>query len=75
MTIDVARSVKKMFVDGQWVESESGQLFDADSPATGEIIAQVGPATRILRVPQAQRPPRNSNRKRNLHYEQNETSL
>src|SRR6266446_9981957 len=41
MTIDVARSVKKMFVDGKWVESESGEYFDADSPATGEIIAQV----------------------------------
>src|SRR2546429_1452146 len=46
MTIDVAKSVKKMFVDGKWVESESGQLFDADSPATGEIIAQVPKGTR-----------------------------
>src|SRR6267143_4349711 len=46
MTIDVARSVKKMFVDGHWVESESGELFDADSPATGEIIAQVPKGTR-----------------------------
>src|SRR3989475_3750553 len=46
MTIDVAKSVKKMFVDGMWVESESGQLFDADSPATGEIIAQVPKGTR-----------------------------
>src|SRR5437588_12807996 len=46
MTIDVARSVKKMFVDGKWVESESGEYFDADSPATGEIIAQVPKGTR-----------------------------
>ncbi len=46
MTIDVARSVKKMFVDGKWVESESGQLFDADSPATGEVIARVPKGTR-----------------------------
>src|SRR5438128_11535116 len=46
VTIDVARSVKKMFVDGKWIESESGQLFDADSPATGEIIAQVPKGTR-----------------------------
>src|SRR5467141_336269 len=46
MTIDVARSVKKMFVDGKWVESESGEVFDADSPATGEIIAQVPKGTR-----------------------------
>src|SRR5712691_5930851 len=46
MTIDVATSVKKMFVDGKWVESESGELFEADSPATGEIIAQVPKGTR-----------------------------
>src|SRR5712692_9391365 len=46
MTIDVARSVKEMVVDGKWVESESGQLFDADSPATGEVIARVPKGTR-----------------------------
>src|SRR5258706_2497421 len=46
MTIDVARSVKKMFVDGKWTESESGQLFEATSPATGEVIAQVPNGTR-----------------------------
>jgi acyl-CoA reductase-like NAD-dependent aldehyde dehydrogenase len=46
MTTDVARSVKKMFVDGRWVESESGKSFDADSPATGEVIAQVQEGTR-----------------------------
>src|SRR6202165_2633053 len=52
MTIDVARSVKKMFVDGKWTESESGQLFEATSPATGEVIAQVPKGTR----PDAKRP-------------------
>jgi len=46
MTIDVARSVKKMFVNGEWVASESGEFFDADSPATGEVIAQVPKGTR-----------------------------
>ncbi|MGA8922407.1 MAG: aldehyde dehydrogenase family protein [Candidatus Dormiibacterota bacterium] len=46
MTIDVAKSVKKMFVNGEWVESESRQFFDADSPATGEVIAQVPKGTR-----------------------------
>src|SRR6202171_1426729 len=46
MTIDVARDVKKMFVDGKWVESESGQLFAATSPATGEVIGQVPKGTR-----------------------------
>src|SRR6202166_1039549 len=46
MTTDVARSVKKMFVDGRWTESESGALFEATSPATGEVIAQVPKGTR-----------------------------
>ena len=46
MTIDVARSVKKMFIDGKWTDSESGQLFEATSPATGEVIAQVPKGTR-----------------------------
>src|SRR6202158_6491294 len=46
MTVDGARSVRKMFVDGTWVESESGQTFDAVSPATGETIAQVPKGTR-----------------------------
>src|SRR5258707_13486520 len=46
MTIEVARSVKKMFVDGQWTESESGLGFEATSPATGEVIAQVAKGTR-----------------------------
>ena len=46
MTIDVARSMKKMFVDGKWTESESGELFEATSPATGEAIARVPKGTR-----------------------------
>jgi len=46
MTIDVAKSVRKMFVDGKWVDSESGEYFEADSPATGEVIAQVPKGTR-----------------------------
>src|SRR4029079_18388690 len=46
MTIDVAKTVKKMYVAGKWVESESGAYFDADSPATGEVIAQVPKGTR-----------------------------
>jgi succinate-semialdehyde dehydrogenase/glutarate-semialdehyde dehydrogenase len=46
MTVDVARSVKKMFVDGHWIDSESGKHFDATSPATGEVIAQVPKGTR-----------------------------
>jgi succinate-semialdehyde dehydrogenase/glutarate-semialdehyde dehydrogenase len=46
MTVDVAQSMKKMFVDGQWVDSESGKHFEAKSPATGETIAQVPQGTR-----------------------------
>ena len=46
MTVDVASSIKKMFVDGQWIESESGKTFDAISPATGQTIAQVPKGTR-----------------------------
>ena len=46
MTIQIEKSVRKMFIDGKWVESESGQHFDADSPATGEVIAQVPKGTR-----------------------------
>jgi acyl-CoA reductase-like NAD-dependent aldehyde dehydrogenase len=41
MTVDVARSVRNLFVDGRWIGSESGDTFDATSPATGEVIAPV----------------------------------
>ena len=46
MTIDLARDVRKMFVDGKWTESESGELFEAISPATGAGIGQVPQGTR-----------------------------
>src|ERR1700694_5032539 len=46
MTIDVPKSVRKIFVDGKWVDSESGHSFDAVSPATGETVAQVPKGTR-----------------------------
>ena len=36
----------KMFVGGQWVDSESGETFDAVSPATGEVIASLPKGTR-----------------------------
>src|ERR1700730_13934662 len=45
MTVDVASSVRRMFVKGSWVESESGKTFDAISPATGKVIAQVPKGT------------------------------
>jgi len=40
MTVDVARSVRNLFVDGRWTGSESGDTFDATSPATGEVMRQ-----------------------------------
>jgi len=35
-----------MFVDGAWTESASGETFTADSPATGEVIADVPQGSR-----------------------------
>jgi acyl-CoA reductase-like NAD-dependent aldehyde dehydrogenase len=31
----------KMFIDGKWVDSETGKAFEATSPATGEVIGTV----------------------------------
>jgi succinate-semialdehyde dehydrogenase/glutarate-semialdehyde dehydrogenase len=36
----------KMFVGGRWVDSESGETFEAISPATGEVIATLPKGTR-----------------------------
>ena len=36
----------RMFIGGQWRDSESGQTFDAISPATGEVIATLPKGTR-----------------------------
>ena len=33
--------LRSMFVDGQWVESASGQTMETTNPATGEVLAQV----------------------------------
>ncbi len=35
-----------LFINGQHVESESGEYFDTYNPATGEVIAKVAKATR-----------------------------
>src|SRR3954452_20635042 len=43
----VASSVtRKMFVGGEWTASLSGETFTADSPATGETIAEVPQGSR-----------------------------
>ena len=36
----------RMFIDGQWTESESGEYFDAYNPATLEVFARVPQGTR-----------------------------
>lgn len=35
-----------MYIDGEWVESESGSTFDAYNPATGDVIASLPEGTR-----------------------------
>src|SRR5262245_46054685 len=32
---------RRMLIDGQWVEAESGETFPTYNPATGEIICEV----------------------------------
>ena len=34
----------QLFIDGQWVDSESGKTFHTPNPATGETLAQVAEA-------------------------------
>src|SRR5688572_33103139 len=34
----------KLFIDGQWVDSESGKTFTTPNPATGETLAEVAEA-------------------------------
>jgi acyl-CoA reductase-like NAD-dependent aldehyde dehydrogenase len=36
----------KMFVGGRWVDSESGETFEASSPGSGEVIASLPKGTR-----------------------------
>jgi acyl-CoA reductase-like NAD-dependent aldehyde dehydrogenase len=36
----------KMYVDGKWVDSESGKVLEATSPSTGEVIGTVPEGTR-----------------------------
>ena len=47
------QTMREMFVDGSWQPSASGEMFEATSPATGELIATVpqgdrGDATRAI---------------------------
>jgi len=36
----------KMHIDGKWVDSESGKVFEATSPSTGEVIGTLPEGTR-----------------------------
>ncbi len=36
---------RKMFIDGQWVESTSGQWIDVRNPASGELVGRVPAGT------------------------------
>ncbi|MCF6195784.1 MAG: aldehyde dehydrogenase family protein, partial [Emcibacter sp.] len=40
-TKDFISSPRKMLLNGQWVTSASGKMFDTLDPATGEVIVQV----------------------------------
>src|SRR6266550_505714 len=46
MTVVEKTQTLKMFVGGHWVDSESGETFEAVSPATGEVIATLPKGTR-----------------------------
>src|ERR1700722_14433243 len=32
---------KKLFIDGKWVDAETGKTFDTLNPATGEVLAKI----------------------------------
>src|SRR5688572_33489859 len=34
----------QLFIDGQWVDSESGKTFVTPNPSTGEVLAEVSEA-------------------------------
>lgn len=33
--------IKKMYIDGEWVEGTSGKFIESINPATGEVIARI----------------------------------
>src|SRR5438445_703513 len=40
----VAAPVRRMLIDGKWVEAASGKTFETPNPATGEVLARVAEA-------------------------------
>jgi aldehyde dehydrogenase (NAD+) len=53
----VTASVRKMLIDGKWVEAASGKSFETPNPATGEVLARVaeGDAEDVDRAAKAAR--------------------
>ena len=53
----VSAPVRKMLIDGKWVEAASGKTFETINPATGEVLARVaeGDAEDVDRAAQAPR--------------------
>ncbi|WP_423798430.1 aldehyde dehydrogenase family protein [Neobacillus sp. SAB-20_R2A] len=39
--VEFIKGTKKLFINGQWVESVSGKTFETRNPATGEVITTV----------------------------------
>ncbi|MBS4214620.1 aldehyde dehydrogenase family protein [Neobacillus rhizophilus] len=39
--VEFLKGTKKLFINGQWVESVSGKTFETKNPATGEVITNV----------------------------------
>lgn len=46
--------MRRMYIDGQWVDAVSGEVFETHDPATGEVIATV-PAASVHDVDRAVR--------------------
>jgi acyl-CoA reductase-like NAD-dependent aldehyde dehydrogenase len=53
----VTAPVRKMLIDGKWVEAASGKSFETPNPATGEVLARVaeGDAEDVDRAAKAAR--------------------
>ncbi|HET7677629.1 MAG TPA: gamma-aminobutyraldehyde dehydrogenase [Candidatus Limnocylindrales bacterium] len=45
MAVETTVKTYKMFIDGEWVESSSGEWIDVQNPATGEVVGRVPSGT------------------------------
>lgn len=44
MALNIDKFEAKLFIDGKWVEAESGKRFDVLNPATGEVVGHAAAA-------------------------------